>query len=176
MKFVMIKSALILACLSAPLLAPTQSIATDRFAEAVDISLASLVPLHRIEGLRDEQVEQVDCRTGAPLQTIRRGTNLFIRGGALVTTNNALPTVMGVTLVQWRYVGGNGNRFQASMRQNLFQPPPLETFVRWREITREITLSNHGNTLTGVISVQDYFPEGSPKGSPFCASEGGTRV
>ncbi|MEP7184881.1 MAG: hypothetical protein ABI767_03495 [Rhodanobacter sp.] len=175
MKFVMIKSALILVCSSAPLLAPAQSISADRVAEAEDISLASIVPSHRVEGLWDEQVELVDCRTRAPLQAIGRGTNLFIRGGALVATNNAPPTVMSVTLGQWKYVGGNGNKFHARMRLNLFQPP-LETFVGIREIRREITLSNHGNTLAGVVSVQDYFPEGSPKGSPFCASESGTRV
>lgn len=175
MKFVMIKSAFLLACSTAPLLAPAQSILSDRFAGAEVVSPASVVPSQRIEGLWDEQVEQLDCRTGAPLQPIGRGTNLFIRGGALVATNNAPPTVMGVTLGQWQYVGGNGNKFRARMRLNLFQPP-LETFVGVREIRREITLSNHGNNLTGVVSVQDYFPEGSPKGSPFCANESGTRV
>ena len=175
MKFLMVKSALIFACASVPLLASSQSISTDRVPEVEDISLASMVPSHRIEGLWDEQVKLVDCRSGAPLQAIGRGANLFIRGGALVATNNAPPTVMGVSLGQWKYVGGNGNKFRARMRLNLFQPP-LETLVGVREIRREITLSNHGNTLAGVVSVQDYFPEGSPKGNPFCASESGTRV
>ncbi|CAM5311368.1 hypothetical protein [Rhodanobacter lindaniclasticus] len=145
----------------------TPSSAADRSAESRD-------PSRRIEGLWDEQVEQVDCRSGAPLHPIGRGTNLFMRGGALVATNNAPPTVMGVTLGQWRYEG-HGRRFHASMRLNLFQPP-LETFLGTRAIERDITLSDHGNALSGVVMVQDYFPDGSSKGFPFCASEVGTRV
>ncbi|MHB1056344.1 MAG: hypothetical protein ACYC0F_00495 [Rhodanobacter sp.] len=175
MKSVMMKSVLMLALSAVPLLAPAQSMPSGRPAEAVDASLASLTPSQRIEGLWDEQVEQVDCRTGMPLQTIGRGTNLFIRGGAMVATNNAPPTVMGVTLGQWRYAGGNGGKFHARMRLNLFQPP-TETFAGVREIKRDITLSDHGNKLTGVVSAQDYFPEGSPNGKPICARESGTRV
>ena len=174
MKCMMMKSVL-LACSIAPLLAWAQSTPTARLADTEDVSAASLFSSHRIEGLWDEQVEQVDCRSGAPLHPIGRGTNLFIRGGALIATNSAPPTVMGVTLGQWRYVGGHGIRFRVRMRLNLFQPP-LETFIGYREMDREITLSDHGDSLSGVVSVQDYFPEGSPNGSPFCASETGTRI
>jgi hypothetical protein len=175
MKSVMMKSALMLAFSAAPLLAPAQSMPSGRLAGASEVLPDSLVPSQRIEGLWDEQVEQVDCRTGAPLRTIGRGTNLFIRGGALVATNNAPPTVMGATLGQWRYVGGDGNKFRARMRLNLFQPP-LESFTGVREIKRDITLSDHGNKLAGVVSAQDYFPEGAPNGAPICARESGTRV
>jgi hypothetical protein len=175
MKSVFVKSALLIVCSAAPLLALAQIPPSARASEASGLSLTSLIPSQRIEGLWDEQVEQVDCRSGAPLQSIGRGTNLFMRGGALVATNNAPPTVMGVTLGQWWYQGGNGNKFHAQMRLNLFQPP-LETFAGFREIKRDITLSNHSNTLAGVVSVQDYFPEGSPKGAPFCARETGVRI
>jgi hypothetical protein len=175
MKSVTMKSALMLAFSAMPLLAPAQSVPSGRLAEASDVSLASLVPSQRIEGLWEEQVEQVDCHTGMPLRTIGRGTNLFIHGGALIATNNAPPTVMGVTLGQWRYAGGNGNKFRARMRLNPFQPP-LETFTGVREIRRDITLSDHGRKLAGVVSTQDYFPEGSPNGNPICARESGTRV
>lgn len=175
MKSVMTKSALMLVFSVTPMMAPAQSLPSGRLAEDSDVSLASLAPSQRIEGLWDEQVEQVDCHTGMPLRTIGRGTNLFIHGGALVATNNAPPTVMGITLGQWRYVGGNGSRFHARMRLNLFQPP-VETFTGVREIRRDITLSAHGHKLTGVVSAQDYFPEGSPNGSPICARERGTRI
>lgn len=130
-------------------------------------------PSRQLEGLWDEQVEQVDCHSGAPLHPIGRGTNLFVAGGALIATNNAPPTVMGVTLGQWWY--GRDRKFHAKMRLNLFQPP-LETFLGIREMERDITLSNHGNILSGMVLVQDYFADGSPNGSPFCARETGTRV
>jgi hypothetical protein len=160
----------------APALALAQSMPAAGFAGPGDSSPAApRLSSQRIEGLWDEQVTQVDCRSGAPLHPIGRGTNLFIRGGALIATNNAPPTVMGITLGEWRRVGGHGDRFRVRMRLNLFQPP-LETFVGFREMTREITLSKHGNSLSGVVAVQDYFPEGSPNGNPFCASETGTRI
>ncbi|WP_426700058.1 hypothetical protein ACPPVV_11680 [Rhodanobacter sp. Col0626] len=172
MKSILVRSALLLVCSTAPLLTLAQPMPPAGAGEAAGLSLGSLGPSQRIEGLWDEQVEQVDCRSGAPIQSIGRGTNLFMRGGALVATNNAPPTVMGVTLGQW---SGNGNRFHSRMRLNLFQPP-LETFAGFREMKRDITLSAHGNTLAGVVSVQDYFPEGSPKGAPFCARENGVRI
>lgn len=175
MKHTMMKSALMLAFTTAPLLASAQSVPFGKSFGTEDIPAVALPPSQRIEGLWDEQVEQIDCHSGAPLHPIGRGTNLFMRGGALVATNSAPPTVMGPTLGQWRYVGHNGNRFRVRMRLNLFQPP-LETFVGFREITREITLSNHGNSLTGEVYAQDYFPEGSLNGNPICASETGTRV
>jgi len=137
------------------------------------VAKAALLPWRRIEGLWDEQVEQVDCRSGAPLHPIGRGTNLFMPSGSLVATNNAPPTVMGVTLGQWWY--GRDNKFHVKMRLNLFQPP-LETFLGIREMERDITLSNHGNSLAGAVLVQDYFPDGSPQGAPFCGRETGTRV
>ena len=174
MKHMMMKS-LILACSIVPLLGSAQSMTAAGSAGIEDSSTALPFRSHRIEGLWDEQVEQVDCHSGAPLHPIGRGTNLFMPGGALVATNSAPPTVMGVTLGQWRYVGGNGNRFSVRMRLNLFQPP-LETFIGFRDIHREIILSDHGNRLTGAVAVQDYFPEGSPNGRPFCASETGTRI
>ena len=175
MKSVWLTSALLLALANTPWLAQAQSVRTEGLVDASGVSAAFLFPSQRIAGLWDEQVEQVDCHSGAPLHPIGRGTNLFILGGALIATSNAPPTVMGVTLGQWRYVGGNGNRFRAKMRLNLFQPP-LETFTGFREVQREITLSNHGNSLTGVVSVQDYFPEGVPMAAPFCAVETGTRI
>lgn len=175
MKSVAMKSALLLAFSTVPLLVLPQSAPAASPARAANNSLVTLAPSQRIEGLWDEQVEQVDCHSGAPLQAIGRGTNLFMHGGGLVATNNAPPTVMGVTLGQWRASGGNGNRFHARMRLNLFQPP-LETFVGFREMKRDITLSNHDNSLAGTVSVQDYFPEGSPKGAPFCARESGVRI
>jgi hypothetical protein len=175
MRPVLMQSALMLAFSALPLLAPAQSMPSGRLAEAGDVAPSYLAPSQRIDGLWDEQVEQVDCRTGMPLRTIGRGTNLFIRGGALVATNNAPPTVMGIALGQWRYAGGNGNRFHARMRLNLFQPP-LESFTGVRDIRRDITLSEHGNKLAGVVSTQDYFPEGSPNGPPICARESGIRV
>ena len=175
MKYVMMKSALMLAFTAAPLLAPAQSMPFAQSFGTEDIPAVGLLPSQRIEGLWDEQVEQVDCHSGAPLHPIGRGTNLFMRGGALVATNSAPPTVMGITLGQWRYAGHKGTRFHVRMRLNLFQPP-LETFIGFREITREITLSNHGDSLTGAVSAQDYFPEGSPSGNPICASETGTRI
>jgi hypothetical protein len=173
MKYAMLKSALMLAFTAAPLLAPAQSMPLENAAGPADVSALGLLPSQRIEGLWDEQVEQVDCHSGAPLHPIGRGTNLFLRGGALVATNNAPPTVMGMTLGQWRHAGGN--RFRARMRLNLFQPP-LETFTGFRVMTRDIALSNHGNSFTGTVSVQDYFPEGSPQGAPFCARESGMRI
>lgn len=133
----------------------------------------SLVPWRQIEGLWDEQVVQVDCQSGATLDPIGRGTNLFMAGGSLIATNNAPPTVMGTTLGQWWY--GRDRKFHVKMRLNLFQPPS-ETFLGIREMEREITLSNHGNSLTGTVLVQDYQPDGSPKGAPFCATETGTRI
>lgn len=175
MKSVVMKSALLLAFSTAPMLALSQSTPAASLGQAASNSLLSLALSQRIEGLWDEQVEQVDCHSGAPLQAIGRGTNLFMRGGGLVATNNAPPTVMGITLGQWWAAGGNGNRFHARMRLNLFQPP-LETFAGFREMKRDITLSNHGNSLAGTVSVQDYFPEGSPKGAPFCARESGVRI
>ncbi len=136
---------------------------------------AAFAPSRRIEGLWDEQVMQVDCHTRAPLHPIGRGTNLFTRDGALIATNNAPPTVMGITLGQWRYLGGRDRVFHVSMRLNLFQPP-LETYIGYRDIQREITLSNHGDSLSGTVRAQDYFPEGVPSGSPVCATEIGTRI
>lgn len=133
----------------------------------------SMVPWRQIEGLWDEQVVQVDCQSGATLHPIGRGTNLFMAGGSLIATNNAPPTVMGTTLGQWWY--GRDRKFHAKMRLNLFQPPS-EAFLGIREMEREITLSNHGNILTGTVLVQDYKPDGSPNGAPFCATETGTRV
>jgi hypothetical protein len=185
MKYSMIAFAAAVAFSAAPCVARSQSVRSFATAgpavvpgpasSAADGSAAEFRdPSRRIEGLWDEQVTQVDCRSGAPLHPIGRGTNLFMRGGALVATNNAPPTVMGVTLGQWRYAG-HGQRFHAKMRLNLFQPP-LETFLGTREIERDITLSDHGNALSGVVMVQDYFPDGSSKGFPFCASEVGTRV
>ena len=175
MKSILMTSALLLTLVSTPWLGHAQSLSTGELAEAHDASAASLFPALRIEGLWDEQVEQVDCHSGAPLHPIGRGTNLFIRGGALIATNSARPTVMGVTLGEWRYVGGHGSKFRVKMRLNLFQPP-LETFTGFREMKREITLSDRGNSLTGTVSVQDYFPEGVPMGAPFCATETGTRI
>lgn len=136
-------------------------------------NLAALLPWRQIEGLWDEQVMQVDCVTGKILHPIGRGTNLFIAGGALVATNNAPPTVMGVTLGQWVY--GSDHKFHATMRLNLFQPPS-EMFIAVREMKRDITISNHGNSLAGVVAVQDYLPDGTPSGAPFCATETGTRI
>lgn len=135
--------------------------------------MASLFPWQQIEGLWDEQVVQVDCNTGAPLHPIGRGTNLFAAGGSLIATNNAPPTVMGIALGQWSY--GGAHKFHAKMRLNLFQPP-LEAFLGVREIVRDITLSNHGNSLTGVVRTQDYFPDGTLNGALICATETGTRV
>jgi hypothetical protein len=173
MKHTLIHLTTVLVLSATPTLAWCQSLPTG--APAVDSSTAadSLVPSRRIEGLWDEQVEQVDCSTGAPLQLIGRGTNLFARGGALIATNNAPPTVMGIALGQWRY--GHDGKFHARMRLNLFQPP-LETFVGVRDIRRKISLSNHGNSLSGTVRTQDYFPEGSPKGDPICATETGQRI
>ena len=169
----MMMTSLVLACSIAPTLAFAQSRPAPGPSGNEGVLVTAQSASQRIEGLWDEQVTQVDCKSGAPLHPIGRGTNLFIRGGALVATNNAPPTVMGITFGEWRHAGGN--RFRVRMRLNLFQPP-LETFVGVREITREITLSDHGNSLSGAVSVQDYFPEGAPNGSPFCASETGTRI
>lgn len=146
---------------------------TDRQMSEANAGAYSLVPWRQIEGLWDEQVVQVDCHSGATLHPIGRGTNLFMAGGSLIATNNAPPTVMGATLGQWWY--GRDRKFHAKMRLNLFQPPS-ETFLGIREMEREITLSNHGNSLAGTVLVQDYLPDGSPNGAPFCASETGTRV
>ena len=153
--------------------ASAMSTARDR--QPLDQSLVrtSLLPWRQIEGLWDEQVEQVDCTPGAPMHPIGRGTNLFTEGGSLIATNNAPPMVMGPTLGQWWY--GRDYKFHVKMRLNLFQPP-LGTFLGVREMKRDITLSNRGNNLTGVVSVQDYFPDGTPNGAPFCATETGTRV
>lgn len=145
----------------------------DRQMSEANVNAYSLFPWRQIEGLWDEQVVQVDCSSGATLHPIGRGTNLFMPGGALIATNNAPPTVMGVTLGQWWY--GRDRKFHAKMRLNLFQPPS-ETFLGIREMEREIALSNHGNNLTGVVLVQDYLPDGTPRGAPFCATETGTRV
>jgi hypothetical protein len=173
-----------LAFAAVPLLASAQSmdsqltrvppVASGRSAWDQSGRADSRTPARRIEGLWDEQVEQVDCRSGAPLHPIGRGTNLFIRGGSLVATNNAPPTVMGIALGQWRYIG-DGDRFRATMRLNLFQPP-LETFVGIRVIKRDITLSDHGSTLSGVVFTQDYSPENMRLGDPICARESGMRV
>ena len=183
MKFSMIKLTLMLAFSPMPLLAQSQpsqlssaqarTMFSDRQPSDDGVAAASQIPSRRIEGLWDEQVVQVDCRSGAPLHPIGRGTNLFIPGGALVATNNAPPTAMGVTLGQWWY--GRDNKFHARMRLNLFQPP-LETFLGIREMERDISLSDHSNTLTGGVLVQDYFADGSPNGNPFCARETGSRV
>jgi len=145
----------------------------DRQPSGEAVAAASTLPWRQLEGLWDEQVEQVDCHSGVPLHPIGRGTNLFMAGGALIATNNAPPTVMGVTLGQWWY--GRDHKFHAKMRLNLFQPP-LETFLGIREMERDITLSNHGNNLAGTVLVQDYFADGSPNGSPFCSRETGTRI
>lgn len=183
MNHAMIKLTTVLAFSAIPLLAQCQSNPirlaaapsgfSDRRPSDDSIARVPMLPSRRIEGLWDEQVEQVDCRSGAPLHPIGRGSNLFMPGGALVATNNAPPTVMGATLGQWWY--GRDGRFHAKMRLNLFQPP-LETFLGIREMERDISLSSHDNTLTGSVLVQDYFPDGSPNGNPFCARESGTRV
>ena len=175
MKLAMMKTALMLAFATAPLLIPVQPAQAGGPAAPMDAASYSLAPAQRIEGLWDEQVEQVDCRTAMPLQPIGRGTNLFIPGGALVATNNAPPTVMGIALGQWRHVGGRSARFHVRMRLNLFQPP-LGTLVGVREIERDITVSAHGNSLAGTVLTQDYLPDGSRNGNPICARETGTRV
>jgi hypothetical protein len=153
----------------------TMAMSTARERQPLDQSItrASILPWRQIEGLWDEQVEQVDCTSGAPLHPIGRGTNLFIQGGSLIATNNAPPTVMGPTLGQWWY--GRDYKFHVKMRLNLFQPP-LETFLGVREIERDITLSNHGTNLAGVVFTQDYAPDGTPNGAPICATETGIRV
>lgn len=183
MKHSMICLTTILALSTMPWLLHAQSVArpakpamsTNSERQPLDQNLvhASILPWRQIEGLWDEQVEQVDCATRALLHPIGHGTNLFIEGGSLIATNNAPPTVMGVALGQWWY--GRDYKFHAKMRLNLFQPP-LETFLGIREIERDITLSNRGNNLTGVVFVQDYLPDGSPNGAPFCSTETGTRV
>lgn len=150
----------------------TTSASDSRSAEA-NVNAFSLFPWRQIEGLWDEQVVQVDCFTGKTLHPIGRGTNLFMPGGSLVATNNAPPTVMGVTLGQWWY--GRDRKFHVKMRLNLFQPSS-GAFVGVREMERDITLSNHGNSLAGVVFVQDYLPDGTLSGAPFCAAETGTRV
>lgn len=175
MRLAMMKAAPTLALATASLLALALPALAGRPAATTDAARSAPAPAQRIEGLWDEQVEQVDCRTAMPLQPIGRGTNLFIPGGALVATNNAPPTVMGITLGQWRHVGGRGARFHVRMRLNLFQPP-LGTFVGVREIERDITVSAHGNTLAGTVLAQDYLPDGSRNGNPICARETGTRV
>ncbi len=68
MKSVMMKSALMLAFSAMPLPAPAQSMPSGRLAEVSDVSLTSLIPSQRIEGLWDEQVSRwtaaAACRCG----------------------------------------------------------------------------------------------------------------
>ena len=52
---------------------------------------------------------------------VTRGTNLFIRGGALVATNNAPPASMGPALGEWWHES-HGIYFGAKMRLNRFNP------------------------------------------------------
>jgi hypothetical protein len=175
MKFLLIHLATAVALSASPMLAWCHSPPAPAGPAAGDAAAGARSSPRRIEGLWDEQVVQVDCRTGYPIRPIGRGTNLFVRGGALVATNNAPPTVMGIALGQWWYAGGRGTRFHARMRLNLFQPP-LETFLGFRDIHREIMLSGGGDRLTGTVHTQDYFPEGAPNGAPICARETGTRI
>lgn len=125
----------------------------------------------RIEGLWDETVTIKDCSSGAALM-VSRGTNLFIRGGALVATNNAPPTVMGPAFGEWWHES-RGYYFGAKMRLNRFNPDG--SFAGIREIEREITLDNHADELTGTVSTHDYDPAGTLL-AVICATESGTRV
>ena len=128
-------------------------------------------PDRRIEGLWDEQVTIKNCDTGATLM-VSRGTNLFIRGGALVATNTAPPMAMGPTLGQWWHES-HGHYFGAKMRLNRFNPNG--SFAGIREIEREITLYNDANELSGTVNAQDFDPTGNLLAT-ICASETGTRV
>lgn len=161
----------LLACAALPAPAhgsPPPSDANPAASAAADALAAGA---RRIEGMWDEQVTIMDCSSGAILM-VSRGTNLFIRGGALVATNTAPPTTMGPAFGQWWSESG-ANAFGAKMRLNRFNPDG--SFAGIREIVRDIQLAPDADSLTGTVSATDYDPAGNPL-QVLCSSEAGTRV
>ena len=161
----------LLLCATTSLLAHAQSEPNNTFSVASTPVGDRSHRERRIEGLWDEQVTIKDCGTGATLM-VTRGTNLFIRGGALVATNNAPPATMGPAFGEWWHES-HGIYFGAKMRLNRFNPDG--SFAGIREIEREITLDNHADSLTGTVNTQDYDPAGNLIHT-ICAVETGNRV
>ena len=165
------RTATALVCMAAPLLALAQPGATESLPGVDDLWEAQSIPARRIEGLWDEHVTIRNCKTGVALATLR-ATNLFIRGGALNAVNAAPPMSASPTYGQWWHEG-QGINFGAKMRFFRFNPDGSYSGIR--EISREITLDEDANALTGTVDAQDYDTNDNLI-QVICATETGTRV
>jgi hypothetical protein len=124
----------------------------------------------RIEGVWMSDVTIKDCSSGTILATFH-GLGMFIRGGALLQTNNMNPALASPSAGHWEYHGQG--LYTATFQ--FFRFDTTGTWTGVQKVTRDIQLARDGATFTSTIAFTTYDVNGNVIASG-CGTEAATRV
>jgi hypothetical protein len=124
----------------------------------------------RIEGVWTSDVTIKDCSSGTILATFN-GLGMFMRGGALLQTNNMNPALASPSAGHWEFEGHG-------LYSATFQFFRFDTTGAWtgvQKVTRDIQLAKDGATFTSTIAFTTYDVNGNVIATG-CGTENATRV
>ena len=124
----------------------------------------------RIEGVWMSDVTIKDCSSGTIFATFH-GLGTFIRGGALLQTNNMNPALASPSEGHWEYQGQG--QYTASFQ--FFRFDSTGTWTGLQKVTRDIQLARDGTTFTSTIAFTTYDVNGNVIASG-CGTEAASRV